>query len=239
VIFVGCWSDPFKKVEWHPLRIPRSNLNHLVGHDSKFQSLELSTFLGRSDPIFAGSHVQSKALKTQDVCEEDSISCFSDGTQTWSFGLIIAFYHLSFFGWWFQLFFCFHPHLRKISNLTSIFVQMGWFNRQPSFWMLRWFSGSILLFKWCGEDDPKFVWRIPTPSSWKARSCWTSALKALNEFGSFRVRFWVDVAWVQDRYCEFLVVFSVYISLGIFLKISWHIGNLEREICFTMFYLLY
>ena len=89
------------------------------------QSLELSTSFGRSDPIFASSHFQSKALKTQEICEEDITSpVFS-----WSFGLIIAFYHLSFFGWWFQMF---------------------------------WFCGFFLSFKWCGEDNPNFVWRIPT-----------------------------------------------------------------------------
>ena len=33
-------------------------------------------------------------------------------------------------GWWFQIFFIFHPYLGKWSNLTDIF-QMGWFNHQP------------------------------------------------------------------------------------------------------------
>ena len=35
--------------------------------------------------------------------------------------------------WWFQIFniFYFHPYLKKWSNLTSIFVQMGWNHQQP------------------------------------------------------------------------------------------------------------
>ena len=60
-------------------------------------------------------------------------------------------------GWWFQIFFYFHPYLGRRSNLTNIF-QMGW-NHQldinwkivlgrtiPTFWNGSFFEGHVGFF---------------------------------------------------------------------------------------------
>ena len=60
-------------------------------------------------------------------------------------------------GWWFQIFFYFHPYLGKISDLTSIY-QRGW-NHQPENHFLRLRNPFLVILVWKQWIGCEHWWR--------------------------------------------------------------------------------
>jgi len=60
-------------------------------------------------------------------------------------------------GWWFQIFFYFHPYLGKISDLTNIY-QRGW-NHQPENHFLRLRNPFLVILVWKQWIGCEHWWR--------------------------------------------------------------------------------
>ena len=127
--------------------------------------------------------------------------------------LIITFYHHPFLGGGFNCL-SFSPSFEEDFQSDEHIFQHGLVQPPTSFEFWGGFRAVFVQIEKMTQTSCEESQHLQL-ESWEF---WTSALKALNEFGSFRVRFWVDVAWVQDRYVELFG--SFFYVLRIFLRIS-------------------
>ena len=109
-------------------------------------------------------------------------------------------------GWWFQIFFNFHPYFGEDFQFDCHIFQMGWFNHQPVFSTSKVMPG-VALGSWT-KDNSNVEWTESVAS----------------EAGGFRNLTWRNAAGMWRNWCEAMIRF-LYISLKELSKRTLPIGN--------------